>query len=106
MPDRRLKSSGYRCEPQIWQLLRKGRGAGSSSFSTGANSGQATTVDSDGLLRITIVQTSETGRPTLAVSVFRSHRLRIQKLSSDIPGDLRPILNLAAEKRTPKQAEE
>jgi hypothetical protein len=64
------------------------------------------TVGADGLLRVTIVQTSETkgtnlGRFRLSVTSAPN-----PKFVLDIPGNLRPILETAAEQRTKEQAEE
>ena len=64
------------------------------------------TVGADGLLKITIVQTSETKGTNLGRFRISVTSAADPKFVLDIPGDLRPVLNLAPEKRTPKQAEE
>ena len=63
-------------------------------------------IGADGLLRISLLQTSETKGTNLGRFRISVTSASNPKFVLDIPGDLRPILNTAAEKRTPKQAEE
>ena len=63
-------------------------------------------IGADGLLRLTIVQTSETKGTNLGRFRISVTSASNPKFVLDIPGDLRPILDMAPGKRTPKQADE
>jgi hypothetical protein len=67
---------------------------------------QALTVGADGLLRVTIVQTSEMKGMNLGRFRISVTSAANPKFVLDIPGELRPILSIAPEARNAKQAKD
>jgi hypothetical protein len=64
------------------------------------------TLAADGLLRVTIVQASDLKGMNLGRFRVSVTSVTTPKFALDIPADLRPILSLAPEKRTAKQAQD